>query len=1109
MGEPSAAEPADGLRQRAVIGVITALPKELVAVKAMLDDPLEWSASGTGAGRRYLVGSIPARGGGSHVVAVALLTEMGNNSAALRAERLLQHCPAVRHVVMCGIAGGVPRPGVSEHDLRLGDIVVSDRNGVVQYDFIKQTANGAIDHRQPPRPPSAELLEAVQYLRAKELEGHRPWEGLLARVGHIDDFIRPPDGVDARGEPVSLPPDGKRRPGMPRVFHGPIASANRLLKDAAYRDALAERFGVKGIEMEGSGVADATWSSDRAGYLVVRGICDYCDEHKGDAWQGHAAAVAAAYFRALLQSMPASSLGTPVTTTPASAPSGALADVTPETTAAPPPCVAHPYALLKTSTGLVGRRAELTTLDGWLDGSGPDAPVFVVVALGGMGKSALTWHWFDGLHEGDGPGARRAGLAGRLWWSFYEPDASYEGLVDLALAYTTGSSPEQIDAIPRYERESRLLAVLDSRPFLLVLDGLERVLTAYDHIRSSHESGDADAEVPASRLRRIRDLRLERFIQRATRLRASRVLISTRLYPAILEGPTGLPIPGSHRMDLAGLADQDALALWQGLGASGRSDPLLRFFRTFDKHPLLIQAFAGRVCRDRRSPRDFDAWQEANPAFDPFSLPLTQVRSHVLSVALDDLGDVESRVLTVLAGFRMPVRYEVLLGLLVGSREDQCSTEAALGSALQELEDRGLLGWDNRLGVNRYDLHPVVRGVVWSRAGVAQRTRVSAALESHFSAMPTPVPDEVFGVEALTPAIELFGLLLEQGRYDDAFDVFRGRLWIALQYRLSKTRTIVDMLEPLFDDQLEPRVARGRAAALRAMAEALHRGGSPGRAVVAYRNELRVVHQPAHQMLADALMLVGSLREAHHSAEVALALSVEHGDRWMEAVVFSTMGKIEAIRGATDEAVAAFRRSNASFAALGAKYRQGGNLVIWAQLERWRGNAQDSLRLADQAWALAGEKSFERDFIRAGRVRGEAQLALGLISEADETLCSALARARACDLVEEIIPALLALSRCRRRGGAVERARELVDEVWELAEAGPYPLLQVDAHCELAELELARGGRSAAVEAATRAHRLATCDGPPFAYHWGRQRAQQALTSLGVDPPLDPSRPDP
>jgi len=76
-----------------------------------------------------------------------------------------------------------------------------------------------------------------------------------------------------------------------------------LQKDPKAIDELREKFGVKAIEMEGSGIADATWTHD-IGYLVVRGICNYCDSHKNDEWQQYAAVVAAAYTRALIESMP-------------------------------------------------------------------------------------------------------------------------------------------------------------------------------------------------------------------------------------------------------------------------------------------------------------------------------------------------------------------------------------------------------------------------------------------------------------------------------------------------------------------------------------------------------------------------------------------------------------------------------------------------------------------------------------------------------------------------------------------------------------------------------------------------------------------------------------
>jgi len=52
--------------------------------------------------------------------------------------------------------------------------------------------------------------------------------------------------------------------------------------------------------MEGSGIADATWNFE-VGYLIIRGICDYCDENKNDIWQKYASIAASVYTRALLE----------------------------------------------------------------------------------------------------------------------------------------------------------------------------------------------------------------------------------------------------------------------------------------------------------------------------------------------------------------------------------------------------------------------------------------------------------------------------------------------------------------------------------------------------------------------------------------------------------------------------------------------------------------------------------------------------------------------------------------------------------------------------------------------------------------------------------------
>jgi hypothetical protein len=62
---------------------------------------------------------------------------------------------------------------------------------------------------------------------------------------------------------------------------------------------------------------------------------------------------------------------------------------------APEPYIAHLYTLLQTPT-LIGRQKELKLLTDWVADPSTDvyrARILNVVAIGGTGKSAVTWHW--------------------------------------------------------------------------------------------------------------------------------------------------------------------------------------------------------------------------------------------------------------------------------------------------------------------------------------------------------------------------------------------------------------------------------------------------------------------------------------------------------------------------------------------------------------------------------------------------------------------------------------------------------------------------------------------------------------------------------------------
>jgi tetratricopeptide (TPR) repeat protein len=811
--------------------------------------------------------------------------------------------------------------------------------------------------------------------------------------------------------------------------------------------------------------------------------------------------------------------------------------------APPEPYIAHPYTLLQ-SKGLIGRQAELNLLTDWVVKPAAEvyqARILNVVAIGGMGKSALTWKWFNDIAPQElKPNGREWD---RMWWSFYESDATFENFVTRALAYVARRPREEVEKVPAPDREEQLLAALDREPHLVVLDGLERILIAYARMDAARLSDDdldertanrvaravglpesaAESFVGQHRLRKTADPRAGSFLRKLSRVRASRILVSTRLYPADLQAANAEPIPGCTACFLRGLSDDDALDLWRAFGVSGARDTLLPLFNKFENHALLVQALASEVGSYRRAPGDFDRWRQSHPDFNPYALPLVQVKSHVLAFALRGLSETSRKVLQAIAAFRMPATYDTLAALFVGEGK-LFPSETRLDTALAELEDRGLLGWDRR--ANRYDLHPIVRGVVWSRLDETARRSTYGNLETHFKALPPVEQEKVGCLEDLTSAVELYNTLIGLRRYDDAYVVFRDRLSDATLYRLSASRQHAELLETLFPDGLGqlPRLkqASHQAFTLNALAQAYNLGGQPGRAVPLYRTASEIADRERERQslsvglcnLSDAFRSAGSLRESEAAARRALSISRELRNDFREAISLYWLGLTLAARGAAEASEASLQRSLRMFVAQSHVQFEGVVTAYLAQRALWLGDPGAARTLANRAWELARSERYERDFIGAARLQGAAALALGDLTTADERLHHALTRARAVNLVEEELPALADLAELRRRQGDLKAARELLEDVWESAERGPYPLLHADALNVLAQIERDAGNHAAAVDAATKAYRLAWCDGPPYAYHWGLEAAKKHLRELGAPeptglPPFDESKYEP
>jgi len=304
------------------VGWITALPTELAAAKAMLDEvhkQRQWQHPSDK--NIYTLGRINTEDGSHHNVVVACLPEYGTTSAATVASQMISSFDSIRIGLMVGIGGGAPS---TKADIRLGDIVVSKPEqsfgGVVQYDSGKTGPGGKIVRTGSLNKPPQVLLNAVSTLRANHdiQESKVPYflskilqdYPTMKRTGYIyqgteNDLLYKAEYTHMGGEDSCDSCDVKeiihREPRDcidPVIHYGVIASGNQVIKDAMTRDQYRRDLGVLCFEMEAAGLMN------NFPCLVVRGICDYSDSHKNKRWQKYAAAAAAAYAKELLEIIP-------------------------------------------------------------------------------------------------------------------------------------------------------------------------------------------------------------------------------------------------------------------------------------------------------------------------------------------------------------------------------------------------------------------------------------------------------------------------------------------------------------------------------------------------------------------------------------------------------------------------------------------------------------------------------------------------------------------------------------------------------------------------------------------------------------------------------------
>lgn len=274
-----------------------------------------------------------ALAGHNVVIATCAPGMTGNVNAGRVTGSMFKTFSSIRMAVLVGIGGGVPRAQPSDdptENVHLGDVVVGwpgdGGPACIYYDSGRWHTDGEFEVLGTINRPDQVLLNALGKLVSDHemdrstFDVHRK---RLLQSKHNRKFTFPGLQRDqlfnASYQHAGIPknkcascdssqlvqrPERTEEEATGFIFHrGRIATGNAVVKDGERRDQIRDQCnGALCIEMEAAGV-DAGRPC-----LVIRGISDYADSHKGDVWRSYAAGNAAVFARELLSKIPPSSV---------------------------------------------------------------------------------------------------------------------------------------------------------------------------------------------------------------------------------------------------------------------------------------------------------------------------------------------------------------------------------------------------------------------------------------------------------------------------------------------------------------------------------------------------------------------------------------------------------------------------------------------------------------------------------------------------------------------------------------------------------------------------------------------------------------------------------
>jgi len=623
--------------------------------------------------------------------------------------------------------------------------------------------------------------------------------------------------------------------------------------------------------------------------------------------------------------------------------------------------------------------------------------------------------------------------------------------------------------------------------------------------------------------------------------------------------------------------------LLRSCGVEGTSADIRYYLNTYcGNHPLVIGVLAGLINAPGPHRGNFDGWA-ADPAYgaklDLASLDLIQSRNHILHAALEALAPASRQLLSTLALLSSAVDYETVTAFnphlppepeevevtenpeddwrwkLMPDEEkanrrrqyeDALAKRKAYEQAVQEwresaavreapkqlshtvadLEHRGLLQYDRR--AQRYDLHPVVRGVAAGSLKPEEEKRYGQKVVDHFNTLRRSSYATARSMEDVESGLQVVRTLLKLGHYQQAAEAFLGDLSSALLFNLEAHVESLSIFRPFFPmgwDCLPVEVDPSIALVLTNVAAiALAQRGEYKQAIII--DSSAIPHVLSNQSfsrstkaslisirirnLTDSLFDLGQpasasrLIDINRDIEIILEFEKEK-DIFMNLLASfclqSDLGQWPAAAETwrlLDPMGRKWRRGT---------YRQGYAEFFFARAQFWQGHLQEE-HLSTAA-TLAVQDHNRGTIRKVHALRGDWRLEQGAWAQAAASFSQAVAMAREIRRVDEASETGLALGKVYLHQLTGDEAR---GEAQRLAQLRHFAnRRRVNRY--LARLWQALGELNQAKHHALAAYTLSWADGEPYVFRYELSKATELLHELGVPlpnlPPYDPAKDEP